>query len=204
MIVLSLYVFGHRVAEIWALQAAFDDRYSRLQIKRVRDARTQSEPQQCVHLCRYFYLTPAVYRRERERASPFRIRFPPADSTRDNPRSCHANPLSSPSATYAHTASKYTHNNPLHTLSTFLKTHYIPILPTHARRAYFQQCRQHVTSLRNRNVPRKAHHKRPHVLMNYWRSTSFVEIPCTEIDQSEQRSSLSRLIDETSMRRRSS
>jgi len=147
-VILDLYMFGHRVAEIGALQAPFDNRYSWFQIKSVRDARTKSDPRQCVHLCIAIFTYHRLYQND------FSNPFPSIVS--HNPRFCHT-PVTL-FLLYHHTVGyirpvtrMYIH--PSHTLSTFLKTHYITH-PTHPRASGvpgctftgFAQCRQHVVS----------------------------------------------------------
>lgn len=159
-VILDLYMFGHRVAEIGALQAPFDNRYSWFQIKSVRDARTKSDPRQCVHLCIAIFTYHRLYQND------FSNPFPSIVS--HNPRFCHT-PVTL--FLYHHTVGyirpvtrMYIH--PSHTLSTFLKTHYITH-PTHPRASgvcrtwlYFHRiCAVSTTrcvALRNSNVPRKS------------------------------------------------
>lgn len=57
-------MLGYRVAEIGAFQAPFDNRYSWFQIKSVRDARTKSDPGQCVHLCIVIFIYHRLYRND--------------------------------------------------------------------------------------------------------------------------------------------
>lgn len=144
-------MFGHRVTKIGALHAPFDNRYSWFQIKSVRDARTQSDPRQCVHLRRYFYLSPAISER-------FFQSVPP--SLPRNPRFCQT-PPAIPLSSHCQLHTGPVHVHPSHTLSTFLKTHYITH-PTHPRASYnfHRACAVPATrrvALRNRNFPRKCH-----------------------------------------------
>lgn len=177
--ILDLYMFGHRVTEIGALQAPFDNRYSWFQIKSVRDAHTQSDPRQCVHLCCYFYLSPAMSERFFKSVSP---------SLPRNHRFCQtppAIPLSSHCrATYgASTRTPFT--NSFYIFENTL--HYPPYPPTRVQHTFtgLVQCRQHIV----------LHYVIEIFLGNVIKPTrmciedckNHVEILSTEIDQSGQR-----------------
>lgn len=169
-------MFGHRVAEIGAFQAPFDNRYSWFQIKSVRDARTKSDPRQCVHLGVAIFIYHRLYQNDSSNSFPS-ISFaqPPVLS-----HTGHAIPLSS--HCQLHTANNtYT----VYSFYIFENTlHYPPYPPTRVGRMYFHRiCAVWTTrrvALRNSNVPRNPslHRRLRNVIRNL----------ILEIDQLEQRS----------------